>query len=302
MTKCLNCGAENDPENRFCEECGAALQATCPQCGEKVAPNTKFCPSCGHRIAAVASAPAGATASVTARPAHQPAAPTTPPAAPAAAPTLGYAPSGQPPSAPPPPASYAPPTYSPPVSAPPPPAYGAPTSAPPPYTPSPSYGASYPAAPVSPGYAAAPLYQAAPVFKYKGVWPRFFAQVIDFIIVGIPIYVLMALVMAQVMKSAQPDPRLLSALSLFTSVIVLAYFVWLEAGGGTLGKRVLGIKIVDAQGNKPGLGRSLARNLLRLLDALPLAIPYLLGVILVGKSPNKQRLGDKAAGTFVVGK
>lgn len=291
MTKCLNCGAENDPENRFCEECGAALQVTCPQCGEKVAPNTKFCPSCGHRIAAVASAPAGATASVTARPAHQPAAPATPPAAPAAAPTLGYAPSDQPPSAPPPPASYAPPTYSPPVSAP-----------PPPYTPSPSYGASYPAAPVSPGYAAAPLYQAVPVFKDKGVWPRFFAQVIDFIIVGIPVYVLMALVMAQVMKSAQPDPRLLSALSLFTSVIVLAYFVWLEAGGGTLGKRVLGIKIVDAQGNKPGLGRSLARNLLRPIDALPLVIPYLLGILLVGKSPTKQRLGDKAAGTFVVGK
>jgi uncharacterized RDD family membrane protein YckC len=151
------------------------------------------------------------------------------------------------------------------------------------------------------GYTA-PYYQAAPAFQYKGVWPRFFAQLIDGIIVLAPMSILMAMAMGLVTKSAQPDPGMLNALSVLMPAISLVYFIWLEAGGGTLGKRILGLKIVDAQGNKPGLGRSLARNLLRLIDALPFVIPYLLGIILVGKTRTKQRLGDKAAGTFVVAK
>ena len=60
------------------------------------------------------------------------------------------------------------------------------------------------------------------------------------------------------------------------------------------------MKIVDAQGNKPGLTKSLVRNLLRIVDALPGI--YLVGIIAVASSSTKQRVGDKVAGTFVVAK
>ena len=78
------------------------------------------------------------------------------------------------------------------------------------------------------------------------------------------------------------------------------YFVVLEAFGGTLGKRILGMRIVKQDGSKPGFGAALVRNLLRVVDALPFA--YLLGILMVAKSATKQRLGDRAAKTYVVGK
>src|SRR5881398_584354 len=54
--KCSRCQAENDPGARFCEDCGARLEAACPSCGTPVTPGKKFCRSCG---AALTTEPAG---------------------------------------------------------------------------------------------------------------------------------------------------------------------------------------------------------------------------------------------------
>ena len=53
---CPRCRAQNDEGARFCEDCGARLDAVCPSCGAAVAPGKKFCRSCG---AALSSGPAG---------------------------------------------------------------------------------------------------------------------------------------------------------------------------------------------------------------------------------------------------
>src|SRR6186713_24159 len=45
--KCPRCQAENDAGARFCEDCGARLEAACPSCGTPVTPGKKFCRSCG---------------------------------------------------------------------------------------------------------------------------------------------------------------------------------------------------------------------------------------------------------------
>jgi class 3 adenylate cyclase/tetratricopeptide (TPR) repeat protein len=58
--KCPRCQAENDAGARFCEDCGARLEAACPSCGIPVTPGKKFCRSCG---AALTTAPAGRFAS-----------------------------------------------------------------------------------------------------------------------------------------------------------------------------------------------------------------------------------------------
>lgn len=96
------------------------------------------------------------------------------------------------------------------------------------------------------------------------------------------------------------DVEALMPVYLVISVLGLAYQLGFEASGGTPGKKILGMKIVDENGNPPGFGKALIRNLLRIVDALPFA--YLLGIILMASSDQKQRLGDRAAGTYVVAK
>jgi uncharacterized RDD family membrane protein YckC len=81
----------------------------------------------------------------------------------------------------------------------------------------------------------------------------------------------------------------------------LAYFVILEAtAGGTVGKLALGIRVRSAAGDRVGVGASLVRNLLRVVDAFPYVIPYLVGAIAAWTSPERRRLGDRAAGTVVI--
>src|SRR5262245_2918326 len=50
--KCPRCQAENKADARFCEDCGARLEATCPSCGTPVTPGKKFCRSCGTALTA----------------------------------------------------------------------------------------------------------------------------------------------------------------------------------------------------------------------------------------------------------
>jgi len=68
--------------------------------------------------------------------------------------------------------------------------------------------------------------------------------------------------------------------------------------GQTIGKRLLGLRVMDARGLRLHLPQIVLRNLLRLVDALPLL--YLVGGIACFFSRNGQRLGDMAANTIVV--
>ena len=57
---CARCHARNAADARFCEDCGAKLEALCPSCGAAVTPGKKFCRSCG---ASLTAEPAGRFAS-----------------------------------------------------------------------------------------------------------------------------------------------------------------------------------------------------------------------------------------------
>ncbi len=87
------------------------------------------------------------------------------------------------------------------------------------------------------------------------------------------------------------------------SALVLAYFVLMEwRYGATIGKLLLRVQVVDAEGGRISVSKSLGRNVLRIVDAFPFIFPYLLGLVVVASSRTKQRVGDRAAGTFVVGR
>jgi len=57
--QCAACRAENRAGVKFCEECGARLEATCPACGARLPAEKKFCGECGARRA---DAPSGGPA------------------------------------------------------------------------------------------------------------------------------------------------------------------------------------------------------------------------------------------------
>lgn len=71
-----------------------------------------------------------------------------------------------------------------------------------------------------------------------------------------------------------------------------------RSDGATPGKRALGIKVVHDNGLPVGWSSSIVRNLLRMVDFLPVAYGLGLGTMLFSR--DFKRLGDLAAGTVVV--
>ncbi len=68
--------------------------------------------------------------------------------------------------------------------------------------------------------------------------------------------------------------------------------------GKTLGKFLVKIEVTAADGSPLTLRASAVRNVLRLVDYLPLV--YIIGIVLVVLSDRQQRLGDRVAKTVVV--
>jgi uncharacterized RDD family membrane protein YckC len=91
-------------------------------------------------------------------------------------------------------------------------------------------------------------------------------------------------------------------------LMLLAWFLldWLypvvfEAGrrGATPGKRMTGLRVVQASGSPITVGQAVVRNFLRFIDAMPL-FTYAFGMASCLATRRFQRLGDLAAGTVVV--
>jgi uncharacterized RDD family membrane protein YckC len=84
---------------------------------------------------------------------------------------------------------------------------------------------------------------------------------------------------------------------LFDFAFVFLYF-GIVAGitGATLGKLLVGIRVVREDGSNAGVGKSLLRFICWFVDI------FLVGIILIFTSRGHRRLGDMAAGTYVVNK
>jgi uncharacterized RDD family membrane protein YckC len=86
-------------------------------------------------------------------------------------------------------------------------------------------------------------------------------------------------------------------------VLIVGFIYWVVlpgVTGATLGKRMVGIRVVGQDGNYAGIGRNLIRQILWVVDSLPWLIPYLLGFILALVTKGHRRVGDMAGGTYVI--
>jgi uncharacterized RDD family membrane protein YckC len=118
-----------------------------------------------------------------------------------------------------------------------------------------------------------------------GFWQRFGAVFIDGITVGV-----VAVVLELALKGVG------YALAI---IISIGYFVYFEGGptGQTLGKKALGIRVVDFRTGGPiGYGRAFIRYLGRIVSE----IPIFLGYFWMLWDREKQTWHDKFAGDVVV--
>lgn len=142
-------------------------------------------------------------------------------------------------------------------------------------------------------------------FRLAGLGSRAAAFIIDQCIL-ITFNILFFVIVFFVMRGMSSLPFLgESSVPLAITIIVLfiinwGYFFALEFfwGGKTIGKRVIGIRVVQENGHSITLLSSFIRNFMRIIDSLPTG--YFLGMMMVFFHSKHKRLGDMVAGTIVV--
>jgi uncharacterized RDD family membrane protein YckC len=162
-------------------------------------------------------------------------------------------------------------------------------------------------------YAAAPPVAYAPLSIYGGFWIRFLAHLIDHVILGAvaaPLFFIMALptilrVAHEAERNQEPSPEMIMAIlsSVFLYAGVAFAGQWLyealltsSSWQGTIGKRVLRLKVVDEAGNRIGFGRATGRFFAKILSSMFFCI----GFIMIGFTERKTGLHDMLAGTKVL--
>lgn len=134
--------------------------------------------------------------------------------------------------------------------------------------------------------------------QYAGFWTRFWAYIIDLLIVsaisGIIIKPIFRVIDALI---SNPPFLLFSPYKIIVLVLFLAYFsIMTKFFSQTIGKMIIGIKVVQKDGGKLTWGTILFREGIgRFLSKL-LTLPYLLVIFM----PKKEALHDIFADTIVV--
>lgn len=146
-------------------------------------------------------------------------------------------------------------------------------------------------------------------FPLAGIGSRFLAVLIDSLIQGASFMVLGLLFVGLGYSVGMSDlgrvsPRvglwIFAIMVLVYFVLMYGYYILFESiwNGQTPGKRITHIRVIKDSGQPITAVDSFARNLLRLVDQLPVA--YGIGVLSAWISPQSKRLGDYVAGTVVV--
>ncbi len=124
--------------------------------------------------------------------------------------------------------------------------------------------------------------------SYAGFWIRFAAALIDTLVIGIPASILQfGLIFATGSNSMMYVIELAAA----------ALIIYLDGiKGGTPGKLILGMRIVNEKGDYIGIPMAILRYIGKILSTIILLIGYLM----IAWDSRKQGLHDKIAKTFVV--
>lgn len=126
---------------------------------------------------------------------------------------------------------------------------------------------------------------------------RLLAVAVDAAVVGVT-YSIVSINLRLLGLLSRDFAQMLMVLAGFALGIGYAILLEWKWRGQTLGKRLLRLRVVDERGLRLQPHQVVIRNLLRCVDALPVA--YLVGGVATLLNRRAQRLGDLAAGTIVV--
>jgi uncharacterized RDD family membrane protein YckC len=151
-------------------------------------------------------------------------------------------------------------------------------------------------------------------FALASIGNRFLAVAIDHFIQYFSIFIIAwaFLSMTGINTQDAPAESVLQEMPKWTIAILIlilfalfsGYFIFFEWlwNGQTPGKRLLKLRVIREDGRPITLWEALARNLLRIFDAVPgFVLPiYSIGLITIFLSNRDQRVGDMFAGTVVI--
>ncbi|WP_147534197.1 RDD family protein [Bacillus marasmi] len=123
-----------------------------------------------------------------------------------------------------------------------------------------------------------------------GFWRRLGAGLIDGIIISVPLTFLFGLFLSE------------TSLNSAVSIIELLYAIILPVvwSGYTIGKKLLGVRIVKVNGERVGFGTMLIRTIVAgFIYAITLGIGVIVSAFMVGLRSDKRAIHDFIAGTYV---
>jgi uncharacterized RDD family membrane protein YckC len=147
----------------------------------------------------------------------------------------------------------------------------------------------------------ASLEMRAAAVRYGGFWRRFWACMLDGIVLGFAsmlVYGAGIVIVRYISPEIEDPVKALLIPQLVANTLIKAfYFIYFHAlTGQTVGKFVLGLKVVNRDGNPIGWARSIVRYAGYIISFLCAC----LGFIWIAFDSRKQGWHDKMAGSFVV--
>jgi len=139
--------------------------------------------------------------------------------------------------------------------------------------------------------------------SYAGFWMRFLAYLVDSLLMAVVFFPLgLGLGLAMAASGNDENSPLVGLVDMLINVVSLAvgwlYYAFLESSSwqGTVGKRLLGLRVTDMNGNRISFGRATGRYFAMILSGMICFI----GFIMVAFTEKKQGLHDMLAGTLVL--
>jgi len=123
-----------------------------------------------------------------------------------------------------------------------------------------------------------------------GFWRRVAANLLDAIIIGIPLSIIGYLITGD-----SEGNSVTNSLSLLYYILVPV--TWM---GYTIGKKIMGVRIVKVDGGKVGIGAMLLRTIVAgLIYGITLGIALIISAFMIGLREDKRGIHDMIAGTYV---
>ena len=124
---------------------------------------------------------------------------------------------------------------------------------------------------------------------------RFLALLIDYILIGLYLYSTLALI--SWFQTSTDFTVIIFLIMIYLPVLLYSFLCEIFNHGQSLGKRLMNIRVVKADGSTPSIGSYLLRWLLFPIDFF---FTGGIGILSILLTKNSQRLGDLAAGTMVI--